>query len=217
MMWLNIAAGVGTELEKFDLKNAYHMLPFIHKISINWELHGKGTCTDEPLPFGLWSAHKTWSLRLWHCTGIWYVFHYLNDFLLIGAPNTDKGARVLSIALCILQYLGVPVVEHNRRFITQLSFSWNPDRYGHLWAYTTGGENLVPSGKDVATVVQESMYKEGVGGIPGAFVSCCLSCGPEPYLPPPTFHHATPGKTTITTFVSMPGLMWCGGNVYCNV
>ena len=48
----------------------------------------------------------------WIRAGIEHQIHYLDDFLFIGAPNTDEGARALAIALQVLEHLGVPVAEH---------------------------------------------------------------------------------------------------------
>jgi hypothetical protein len=50
-----------------------------------------------------------WAL---HQSGIQHQIHYIDDFLFIGAPATDEGARALAIALRILEHLGVPVAEH---------------------------------------------------------------------------------------------------------
>jgi hypothetical protein len=38
-----------------------------------------------------------------------HLIHYLDDFLFIGVPNTDKGKEAPTLAL---QILGVPVVAH---------------------------------------------------------------------------------------------------------
>ena len=40
------------------------------------------------------------------------MFYYMDDFLFIGPPNTDEVARALSLALCVLQYLGGLVAEY---------------------------------------------------------------------------------------------------------
>ena len=37
------------------------------------------------------------------------VFHYLDDFLLIGAPNSAECAQVLTILLQTFQQLGLPI------------------------------------------------------------------------------------------------------------
>ena len=70
---------------------------------------------DTALPFGLRSACKIfnavadavkWILKE---AGISVVFHYLDDFLLIGAPNSTECAQALSILLHMFNELGLPV------------------------------------------------------------------------------------------------------------
>ena len=111
--------GTGTELVKLEHKNAYHIVPVHpqdhHLLAVRWE--GR-MYIDRALPFGLRSAPNifsavadmvTWAL---HCSGICNQIHYLDDFLFMGAPGSNKGARALSIALRVLEYLGVPVAAH---------------------------------------------------------------------------------------------------------
>lgn len=82
-------------------------------LAISWE--GK-VYIDRALPFGLRSAPKIFSavadIIAWalHCSGIQHQIHYLDDFLFIGALNTDEGRNALAIARRVLEYLGVPVV-----------------------------------------------------------------------------------------------------------
>ena len=86
--------GTGTELVKFDLKNAYRILPVHpqdhHLLAITCE--GE-THIDCALPFGLRSAPKVflavagmvaWAL---HCSRLCHQIHYFDDFLFVGAPN----------------------------------------------------------------------------------------------------------------------------------
>lgn len=47
-----------------------------------------------------------WAL---HWAGIHHLIHYLDDFLLMGAPRTQEGAHILEIAL---RMLGVPIAAH---------------------------------------------------------------------------------------------------------
>lgn len=111
--------GRGTKLVKLDLKSAYRIIPVHphdqHLLAISWE--GK-IYVDRALPFGLRSAPKifsavadmiTWAL---HCAGINNQIHYLDDFLFMGAPDTEEGAQALAIAQEVLQHLGVPVAAH---------------------------------------------------------------------------------------------------------
>ena len=114
-----LTLGRHTQLVKLNLKNAYQILP-IHPedrsfLGINWE--GKvfiGLC----LPFGLRSAPKiftafadavTWAL---HISGVKFLMHYLDDFLLFGSPFSGEGKSVHCIALQVLADLGIPVALH---------------------------------------------------------------------------------------------------------
>ena len=72
---------------------------------------------DTMLPLGLRPAPKIfmavadaaeWIIRQ---HGVDMVLHYLNDFLLIGAPNSDECKHALSTLLGIFSYLGSPVAE----------------------------------------------------------------------------------------------------------
>ena len=90
---------------KVDIKHAHHNIP-IHPdnrwlLGMAWE----GAYIDTALPFSLRSTPKIsnavvdaieWILKE---AGISVVFHYLDDFLLIGAPNSTKCAQALSIFL----------------------------------------------------------------------------------------------------------------------
>ena len=111
--------GRGARLVKLDLKNAYRMIPIHphdqHLLGVSWE---GGTYVDRALPFGLRSAPKVFStvadMIAWalHRAGIEHQIHYLDDFLLMTAPNTADGEKALAIALQVFQDLGVPVAAH---------------------------------------------------------------------------------------------------------
>lgn len=111
--------GRGTHLVKLDLKSAYRNVPIHphdqHLLALTWE--GE-TYVDRALPFGLRSAPKIFSavadMIAWalHRAGIAYQIHYLDDFLLLGAPGTDEGERALATILRVLQSLGFPVAYH---------------------------------------------------------------------------------------------------------
>ena len=111
-----IYLGRNTELIKVDLKDAYRIIP-IHPddsylLAISW--NGL-TFVDRALPFGLRSAPKiftavsdmiAWAL---YQEGLVYQIHYLDDFLFLGRPGTNEGEALLSKALEVFAYLGVPV------------------------------------------------------------------------------------------------------------
>ena len=104
---------------KLNLKSAYRIVPVHpqdhHLLAVSWE--GE-TYVDCALPFGLRSAPKIFSavadMISWalHVAGIPHQLHYLDDFLFLGAPNTDEGERALELALQIFEFLGIPVAAH---------------------------------------------------------------------------------------------------------
>ena len=111
-----LAMGRHTQLVKIDLKDAYRILP-IHPedrrlLGINWEGH---TYVDLCLPFGLRLAPKIFtafadvlSWVLHHC-GVRYLIHYLDDFLIFGAPFMGEAHSALRIVMNVLADLRVPV------------------------------------------------------------------------------------------------------------
>ena len=111
--------GVGTQLVKLDIKDAYRIVPIhpadYHLLGINWD--GK-TYIDRALPFGLRSAPKIFSAVAdtiaWVLTqsGIQHHLHYLDDFLFLCAPHSQSGAQALEIALRLFNMLGIPVASH---------------------------------------------------------------------------------------------------------
>ncbi len=88
-----------------------------------------GLFIDTTLPFGLRSAPKIfsavedaaeWAVR--H-EGVRFVIHYLDDFLVIGTPNTSECAAALKKLLDLFHRLGLPVaVEKREGPATQLEF-----------------------------------------------------------------------------------------------
>ncbi len=111
--------GKGTQMVKLDLKNAYRIVPIHphdqHLLALRWE--GQ-TYVDRSLPFGLRSAPKIFSaiadMIAWalYRAGVKWQIHYLDDFLLLEAPDLDNGARALTTATETLQWLGVPVANN---------------------------------------------------------------------------------------------------------
>ena len=89
--------GRGTLMAKADIKSAYHLVP-VHPddrplLAIRWR---DAIFIDTMLPFGLRSAPKIfnaladaleWVLR---SAGIQHVFHYLDDFIILGTPSSSQ-------------------------------------------------------------------------------------------------------------------------------
>ena len=83
-----------------------------HLLGIEWRGF---TYIDRALPFGLRSAPKifnavadfiAWVLA---CQGVNCQLHYLDEFLLIAAPYSQQGRKLLAITLQTLARLGIPV------------------------------------------------------------------------------------------------------------
>ena len=113
-----LALGQGSLLAKFDVEGAYRTVP-VHPED-RWLLGMKwrdGLYVDKVLPFGLRSAPKIytavadglqWILREAGAEAI----HYLDDFLLMGAPGSSQCEQSLHRALAFCETLGVPVASH---------------------------------------------------------------------------------------------------------
>ena len=111
--------GRGTRMAKLDIKDAYRIVPIhpddYHLLGICW----KGeTYLDRALPFGLRSAPKIFNALadfvawILHQHGIRYQLHYLDDFLLLGAPCSAEAQHCLEKAIQIFQDLGIPIALH---------------------------------------------------------------------------------------------------------
>lgn len=73
---------------------------------------------DTALPFDLRSAPKIFTAIAdaaeWIARqhGVNFIIHYLDDYLIIGAPNSDECQKAMDILLRVFHRLGLPVVEH---------------------------------------------------------------------------------------------------------
>ena len=116
---LILRLGQGTKLVKVDLQDAYRIVP-VHPqdhplLGICWE---GATYIDRSLPFGLRSAPKIFTavadMFAWaiHCNGVRYILHYLDDFLLLGAPGSSETELALTTTTHTFETLGVPVATH---------------------------------------------------------------------------------------------------------
>lgn len=108
--------GPGALLAKIDIQNAYRLVP-IHPadrrfLGVSWQ---GSVYVDCQLPFGLATAPAIfnaiaealeWILR---SRGVRHVIHYLDDFLLLGHPNSDECAIALHTTLATCHELGVPL------------------------------------------------------------------------------------------------------------
>ena len=105
-------------LAKIDVKSAYRIVP-VHPrdsllLGMRWQ---GGVYIDKALPFGLRSAPKifnavadglAWILQK---SGVRFVLHYLDDFLIFGPPCSDECQQALATTLQVCSELGVPVAD----------------------------------------------------------------------------------------------------------
>ena len=113
--------GRGTLLAKVDIESAYRLIP-VHPHdrplqAVQWD--GK-LYVDPMLPFGLRSAPKIFNAVAdalhWHLrqSGIPLVFHYLDDFIIAGAPYSPQCAHSLAILDKVCSALRIPMAAHKR-------------------------------------------------------------------------------------------------------
>ena len=106
-------------MAKFDIKDAYRLIPVHpqdrHFLGIRWQ---GAIYVDCQLPFGLASAPAIfsavaqaleWILR---DRGVHHMIHYLDDFLILRAPNSQECAEALAITLRTCTELGVPLAPN---------------------------------------------------------------------------------------------------------
>ena len=113
-----VQLGTGTLLAKVDIESAYRLIP-VHPQdrplqAVRWE---NQVFIDPMLPFGLRSAPKIfnavadalhWCL---HNQGIPLIRHYLDDFIILGPPNSLQCQKSLTTLLRVCQELGVPIAS----------------------------------------------------------------------------------------------------------
>jgi len=110
------ALGTGSLLAKIDIEAAYRLVP-VHPddrplLGLRW--NGEVYC-DAMLPFGLRSAAKIfnaladaleWTIRQ---KGATHIAHYLDDFVIVGAPDSSQCADSLNVVTSTCRELGVPL------------------------------------------------------------------------------------------------------------
>ena len=111
------ALGKGALMAKVDLKSAFRMVPVRCQ---DWELLGmkwkEAYYIDTFFPFGLRSAPYLfnqfaealqWILQ--HNYGLQWLIHYLDDYLMVGAPDLHSCGEHLQCFLTVCMHLGFPV------------------------------------------------------------------------------------------------------------
>ena len=111
-----VESGPGSKLAKIDIKNAYRIVP-VHPedrllLGMVWD---EGLYVDAVLPFGLRSAPKVftaladaleWVIKR---EGVQKLFHYQDDFLIVGPPASRQCEEDLQKLLVIFDRLHIPV------------------------------------------------------------------------------------------------------------
>lgn len=116
-----MSLGVGSLMAKIDIKSAYRLVPVHpsdrHYLGMEWD--GR-EYVDGMLPFGLRSAPKIftavadgleWCIRQ---AGVDNVFHYLDDYIVLGQPDSDQCKLYLDILERICTLLGVPLAPEKK-------------------------------------------------------------------------------------------------------
>ena len=111
----------GAMLAKIDVESAYRLIPVHPEDRWLQAVEWQGSYYVDPmLPFGLRSAPKIfnavadaleWCLR---DRGVRHIYHYLDDFIVIGPPRSPVCAEALDILSRTCAELGVPIAEHKR-------------------------------------------------------------------------------------------------------
>ena len=116
-----IALGPGALIAKVDIKSAYRLIP-VHPQDRKWlGMEWKGQVfIDGMLPFGLRSAPKIFNAVAdglqWILTqeGVDWIFHYLDDFAVLGPPNSPQCQQALDILTRICALLDIPLAPEKR-------------------------------------------------------------------------------------------------------
>ena len=115
-----VAAGypAGARLAKVDIESAYRLVPVHPEDRSLQAVEWQGAYYIDPmLPFGLRSAPKIFNALAEWCLrerGVQYVFHYLDDYIIIGPPDSPECATALRILDKTYAQLGVPIADHKR-------------------------------------------------------------------------------------------------------
>ena len=111
--------GPGALMAKVDIESAYRLIP-VHPQdrplqAVRWR---DQIFVDPMLPFGLRSAPKIFNAVAdglhWHLqrSGIQHLYHYLDDFIMLGPPHSPQCQGHLDTLLYQCNRLGVPIAAH---------------------------------------------------------------------------------------------------------
>ena len=111
-----VRLGRGALMAKFDLKSVYRQVP-VHPDDcwlLGMEWRGQ-LLADTALPFGLWSAPAIFNAvakALAHMIrqkGVLELDHYLDDFSIVGPPDSQQCAKDLETSLAMCEEARCPV------------------------------------------------------------------------------------------------------------
>ena len=111
--------GKGALLAKFDVASAYRIVP-VHpadRLLLGMKWRGE-LYVDGLLPFGLRSAPKLFTaladalIGIMGNHGVSEAIHYLDDFLILGWPDTEQCKVALQTSLSLCKALRVPIAKH---------------------------------------------------------------------------------------------------------
>ena len=116
-----VLLGKGALIAKTDIKAAYRLVPVAphqrHYLGMSWK---NQIYVDSMLPFGLRSAPKIFNAladALEWCIskeGVEWIFHYLDDFTVLGGPGAEQCAQSLHILQTVCRELGVPLAPEKQ-------------------------------------------------------------------------------------------------------
>ena len=111
--------GLGTLIAKLDIESAYRIVPVHPAERLLLAMSWKGQVyIDTVLPFGLRLAPLIFTAVadavqwILETQGVNHIMHYLDDYLVMGSPNSPECQRSLETILHCCQRLGVPIAQH---------------------------------------------------------------------------------------------------------
>ena len=113
--------GLGTLIAKLDIDSAYRIVPVHPADRLLLGMSWKGQVyIDTVLPFGLRSAPIIFTAVAdavqWILTqGVNHIMHYLEDYLVMGSPDSPEFQRSLETILHCCRRLGVPIAQHKTK------------------------------------------------------------------------------------------------------
>ena len=141
---------------------------------------------DTALPFGLCSTPKIFTAVadavewIGRQEGVWFIIHYLDDFLVLGEPGSEECGTAVQKLLGVFERLGNPVaVDKLEELSTSLVFSGLRAGHGGIKGSATPIKVGRTAGADQAVEREEVRYEEGARVASGETRSCCAGGPPR--------------------------------------